>query len=240
MGARGFPNFQTHLSVKPNTAIFWLLMYASTLLPATAQRLEVGAGGGVNLYRGDILPSIDPGYAKPAGQVFVRHNPGRAVSIKYALLAGSFAGSDAKKTTDPFAQARMRTFRTRLQEASVCVEYNFLDYRSDAKRMPFSPYLFGGAALFRFEPVENTKPAYNLSGVSIPFGLGLKYAFYRNWNLNLEFGARKTFTDYLDDLSGIDINNQFQNGNPKDKDMYVYVGVAVSYTFYKIRCPEFY
>ncbi len=207
---------------------------------AHAQHLEIGAGGGVNLYKGDILPNIDPRYSKPAGQIFVRHTPGKAVSFKYALMAGSIAGADQKRTNDPFAQARNRSFRSGLQEISATIEYNFLDYRSDAKRMPVSPYLFGGIALFHFDPTENKKPTYPLSGISIPLGVGLKYVLYKNWNLNLEFGARKTFTDFLDDLSGTDIVQPLQNGNPKNKDMYFYSGISISYTFYKIHCPEFY
>ncbi len=205
-----------------------------------AQHLEIGGGIGAGLYKGDISPNIDPRNSRLAGQIFLRHTPGKAVSLKYGILAGSFAGSDEKRTNDPFAQTRKRSFRSSLQEISVCAEYNFLDYRSELKRMPLSPYLFGGLALFRFEPQNNFKPTYNLSGISIPFGIGLKYVVYKNWNLNLEFGARKTFTDYLDDLSGMDSANLFQNGNPKNKDMYFYTGISLSYTFYKIHCPEFY
>ncbi len=205
-----------------------------------AQHLEVGGGAGVALYKGDILPNIDPRYSRFAGQLFFRHTPGKAVSFKYALLAGSIAGADKKRTNDPFAQVRDRSFRSSLQELSVAMEYNFLDYRSNAKRMPVSPYLFGGVAFFHFDPTENKKPTYPLSGISIPFGVGLKYVLYKNWNLNFEFGARKTFTDFLDDLSGTDIANRFQNGNPKNKDMYLYSGISISYTFYKIQCPEFY
>lgn len=218
-----------------------LFFYSILLIYSVqAQHLELGAGVGATLYKGDILNNIDPRYAKLGGQFFVRHTPGKAVSFKYAVLAGSIYGSDKKKTNDPFAQARNRTFHSDIQELSVTMEYNFLDYRSDVKRMPLSPYLFGGLALFRFDPAENKKPTYSLSSISIPFGVGLKYVLYKNWNLNIEFGARKTFTDYLDNLSGTDITQPLQNGNPKNKDMYLYTGISVSYTFYKIHCPEFY
>jgi hypothetical protein len=36
----------------------------------------------------------------------------------------------------------------------------------------------------------------------IPYGLGLRYAVNRDWRIGLEVGMRKTFTDYLDDVSG--------------------------------------
>ena len=43
---------------------------------------------------------------------------------------------------------------------------------------------------------------YKRVGISIPFGLGVRYKLDRNWDLSLEVGWRKTFTDYLDDSSG--------------------------------------
>ncbi|MDJ1504449.1 DUF6089 family protein [Xanthocytophaga agilis] len=218
--------------------IYAVLLISS--IKVQAQHIEVGGGVGAMLYKGDILTNIDPRYSKLGGQLFLRHTPGKAVSFKYAVLAGSIYGSDEKRKNDPLAQARNRTFNSSIQELSVTMEYNFLDYRSNIKRMPLSPYLFGGLALFHFDPAENKKPTYSLSGISIPFGVGLKYVLYKNWNLNVEFGARKTFTDYLDNLSGTDITNPTQNGNPKNKDMYLYTGISISYTFYKIQCPEFY
>jgi hypothetical protein len=32
-------------------------------------------------------------------------------------------------------------------------------------------------------------------------GIGFKYSFDRRWGIGLEYGIRKTFTDYLDDVS---------------------------------------
>jgi hypothetical protein len=68
----------------------------------------------------------------------------------------------------------------------------------------------------------------------------MKYVLGGSWNLGVAFGARKTFTDYLDDLSGVDPASRLRSANPHNKDMYFYTGVSVSYTFYKVRCPEQY
>jgi opacity protein-like surface antigen len=43
---------------------------------------------------------------------------------------------------------------------------------------------------------------YSRIQVAIPFGLGVKYKLDKNWDLGFEIGWRKTFTDYLDDVSG--------------------------------------
>ncbi len=36
---------------------------------------------------------------------------------------------------------------------------------------------------------------------AIPFGIGMKYALDKNSSIGLEYGLRKTFTDYIDDVS---------------------------------------
>jgi hypothetical protein len=42
---------------------------------------------------------------------------------------------------------------------------------------------------------------YSRYQVAIPFGLGFKYRLDRQWDFGFEIGWRKTFTDYLDDVS---------------------------------------
>ncbi|GHA67380.1 DUF6089 family protein [Pontibacter akesuensis] len=42
---------------------------------------------------------------------------------------------------------------------------------------------------------------YKRVQVVVPFGLGVRYKIDRYWDLSLEVGWRKTFTDYLDDVS---------------------------------------
>ena len=38
--------------------------------------------------------------------------------------------------------------------------------------------------------------------MAIPFGGGIKWAINKKLSLNVEFNSRKTFTDWLDDVSG--------------------------------------
>jgi len=223
------------------TAFFFFCLAASVCFCTIvrAQRLEVGAGAGTVNYKGDISPGINLDEPHLGGQVFLRHNPGKAISLTYSFMLGRFGASD-KNSDDPFAQQRNFSFGTRLVEASAIAEYNFLDYRDEQDRTNFTPYLFGGLALFRFEPQQNYRPTYDLYQIGIPFGVGMKYVLGGSWNLGVAFGARKTFTDYLDDLGGIDTINRFRNGNPNAKDMYFYTALSISYTFYKVRCPDFY
>lgn len=43
---------------------------------------------------------------------------------------------------------------------------------------------------------------YGKFALAIPVGFGIKYKLHHNFDFNFEFGFRKLFTDYLDDVSG--------------------------------------
>jgi hypothetical protein len=55
-----------------------------------------------------------------------------------------------------------------------------------------------------YEGRENTTVS-----VSHPFGFGLKYALNRQISVGLEYGARWTFCDYIDDVSTTYIDNNW-------------------------------
>jgi hypothetical protein len=50
-------------------------------------------------------------------------------------------------------------------------------------------------------PGSNVKQ-YKRVSISIPIGIGLRYRINDRWTLGLEYNFRKTFTDYIDDVSG--------------------------------------
>lgn len=85
-----------------------------------------------------------------------------------------------------------------------------------------SPYVFAGIGVAYFNPRAqytdgnwyDLKPLrtegqgiiagmeeYRNITLVIPYGIGVKYAVDKQWNVGLEFGLRKTFTDYMDDVS---------------------------------------
>jgi hypothetical protein len=51
------------------------------------------------------------------------------------------------------------------------------------------------------EGVVLTRPNYSPVQLSIPFGIGFKYAIKKNLAVGIEYGIYKTFTDYVDDCS---------------------------------------
>lgn len=111
--------------------------------------------------------------------------------------------------------------------------------------------------------------AYSLWQFSIPFGGGVRYKLNKSFDLGLEIGWRKTFTDYLDDVSGnyasdaalqSDAAKYFGRGITKDrtdrypnfdaagnmrgksneKDWYIVTGLTLNYILApRIKSPKF-
>jgi len=201
-----------------------------------AQKIEIGAGlGGFN-YRGDISPSFRIQSFKPGGSLFFRYNPKQALSLRAEFAAGLIGAKDSQ-SKDPFQIARNMSFRTRITEGSAVAEYNFLNYQDKRFAINWTPYLFGGVGYSMFKPDVKTGD-YKTSSLVLPYGIGVKYQIKRPWSIGVEYGTRKTFTDYLDNLGGEPKSNiKLEQGNPSLKDTYYYVRLSVSYTFYKIFCP---
>ena len=119
---------------------------------------------------------------------------------------------------------RMRNlhFESNIFEVGVTGELHFLGFSPYHLSSGLSPYLFAGLATVHFNPktdylgqnvelqpvgtegqrMPNFNKPYKLTQWSIPLGFGLKYALSDKINVGFEFGARKTFTDYLDDVAG--------------------------------------
>ena len=159
-----------------------------------------------------------------------------------------------------------------------------MPYETGNSLYPFTPFIFAGVSLFRFNPQAEAsngewvalqplgtegqgttafqdRKKYALTQFSIPMGGGFKIAINKTFNIILEYGIRKTFTDYLDDVSStytggnlIDMSplavemsdkslngpqaKDFQRGNTKNNDWYTFTGITLSFKLLseKERC----
>jgi len=214
------------------TALMLFLLWKT----GEAQRSEVGFGIGTFNYTGDLVRSYNFKYSKPAATVFYRSNLSKVVSLRTAITAGKIGASE--KPIDPFATLRNSSFDLFLIEGSMAMEYHFLNWRETKRFIRFTPYLFGGIALFGISGNVEKNAEYSNVQVSIPFGGGFKYVYNPKWYFSLEFGVRKTFFDYLDNISEGDLaNKNYQYGNPNDNDHYYFLGLSITRTFYSIPCP---
>ena len=202
-----------------------------------AQRSEIGFGIGTFNYTGDLTRTYRLANSRPAGTIYYRHNISKVVSMRATITAG---GLGAKETPiDAFAGSRDASFNIFLFETSLGFEYHFLNWRDDKRPMKYTPYLFAGFGLFGISGyATKTAEFSDVQGV-IPFGGGFKYIVNPKFYVALEAGVRKTFFDYLDNISGGDPTvKNFQYGNPNDFDNYFFVGVTFTRTFYDIPCPR--
>ncbi len=205
--------------------------------PVIGQRAEIGFGIGTFNYTGDLAQRYHFGNSRPAATVFYRSNLSKVASIRAALTGGGLAASDDLQR-DVFAEQRNASFSIFVLEASAVMEYHFLNWRDTKNFIRYSPYLFGGLALFGISGNESRTDQYSNVQGAIPFGVGIKYIVNPKWYVSLEFGARKTFFDYLDDVSlGDPDTKDFQYGNPFDNDTYYFLGFGITRTFYDIPCP---
>lgn len=220
-------------------------------LSANAQNTsEIGIGLGATNYRGELSPGYQFQNNRPALTAFYRRDVSVPITLRGGITAGFLRADDGNVEglnggVPPVQNYRQANTKGSLLEASAVVEYNFLDYHYRTDKIHFTPYLFAGLAAFyaNTTTVTNNSALQNsfnrdggMLGFAIPAGVGFKYALSQHWNLGLEVGVRKTFTDKLDHLSDQDPLLV----NPHDQDWYYYNGLSLSYTFFRIPCPDQY
>lgn len=201
-----------------------------------AQRSEVGFGLGTFNYTGDLVRTFSLSNSTLAGTIFYRNNISKVVSFRTTLTAGRLSAEEVP--LDAPAAIRNASFDIFLFEAALGFEYHFLDWRDSRRPMRYTPYLFAGFGLFGISGYDIKPVEYsNVQGV-IPFGGGFKYVVNPKLYASFEVGIRKTFFDYLDNISGGDqTQKNYRYGNPNDFDNYFFVGITLTRTFYDIPCP---
>lgn len=200
----------------------WLVLLM-TSTAAQAQYFEAGIMAGVSNYVGDLSSNSTRLYLNEthfAASVFARYNIHNFASVKLGLSYGKLSGKDAN-AEDPVIRQRNLSFESPIYELALTGEFNLPGFQPYNLEQPFSAYLFGGFALMHFNPstrylgqkvllqpvgtegqgLAGRFPRYKLFDFSIPLGIGFKYAINDTWNIGLELGGRRAFTDYLDDVS---------------------------------------
>lgn len=209
----------------------------SSTIHAQQSQSEMGFGLGVLNYTGDLTQSIKPRYFRPGASAHFRLNISNAVSFKASATGGRIVGSDIKAPVDSFAVRRNHEFGIYVVEISGVFEYHFFKWK-EKPQIRWTPYVFGGLGLFTVMGSEVEKE-YSSIQPSLPFGVGAKYVLNPRQMLEFQFGLRKTFFDYLDNVSEGDLSHKnYQYGNWYDNDMYYYIGVSYTVSFYDIPCPK--
>jgi hypothetical protein len=190
---------------------------------------------GIINYQGDLNPNSFTFRHSHFATGFILRKPlNRWITLRAGANIGQIEAAD--RYNRDYLKPRNLSFFTSIKEAYAGLELTMLDMST--KR--FTPYMYGGLAVFHFNPwtYDNNgiktylKPLstegqglpqfpkqrpYNLTQLAFAFGGGAKFAITDCINIGLDFSQRKTFTDYLDDLSSmyVDKNILLQAKGPK-------------------------
>ncbi len=175
--------------------------------------IEIGVHGGLSHYFGDLNPTFtisDPGFQ--AGLTF-RRNFNERLCAAMGLDYGRISGSDSN-SFNSFERTRNLDFRSNYLEANFTFEFNFFPYIHGSEDFSYTPYLFGGFVVSRFNPMTdlddvtyelrdfNTEGVnYGLSSGGWVYGFGFKWDINRDYNINIYLSGRRLFNDYVDDVS---------------------------------------
>ncbi len=170
---------------------------------------------------------INTGY-----RYFLRRDMALRASLLYAMVSG-----DDKLTLEPFRNNRNLNFRSPIIEGALIYEYHLVQekagtrYRikgSKSTGSKFGIYGFTGIGGFYFNPqskyingqwhdlqplgtegqgLPGGPSPYTKIGICLPTGLGFRYLMNSKFRFSVEIGVRKTFSDYIDDVSTVYYNN---------------------------------
>ena len=270
------------------TLLFTLLL----IKQGFTQSSELGLLLGVSSYKGEINRSLyHPRGYNPAAGIFFKRCMNSHWSLRLGANYGKIDGDDAN-SDDAFQQFRNLQFKSTILEGHALFEFNFFQFQTASESSSrATPFLYGGFGVYHFNPKgllgddwvklqplgtegQGTsqfpdRKKYKRTQLCIPFGGGIKFKLNNRFSLTIESGARRTFTDYLDDvsttypdknllaanngsdavalsdktvLSNTNYNNERQRGNASDKDWYMFTGATINWTLskkYTDKCKPF-
>ena len=266
--------------------VFALVFSISSTKNAKAQSyFELGGSVGLSNYSGDLINSISLALRQshPAVSAFSKFNINSTLSTRVGVTYAKVSGSDALTERSELIRRNL-SFDSDIYEIAGMLEVNIFKFSAIASENIFTPYVALGFGAFRFDPTTEyngqrirlqplgtegqgtsaapNNPKYSLTQLNIPFGGGVKFKLADNITGFVDLTWRRTFTDYLDDVStsyadpeillaeggeltlalsnrtgeflGEEgyISNGVQRGNLTINDYYFMGAVGVSFAFY--------
>ena len=255
------------------------LLVCFCLLPllGATQNFHFGVRlGGAN-YQGDLKAnSISFSGMKLFGSIGARYDLSEHFSARSYFSFTSLQADDKKGTET--MQQRNLNFKTKLWDWELTGQYSLfsLNYKW------WTPYIFAGVGIFHFKPYTEDaagnnvflqplstegqgfadgRDPYKLTQFCLPLGFGVDYSLNEDMRVGLELGYRKTFTDYIDDVSTTYVDQTAlmnargqvavdlawrgdetnggpyppagaERGNDKYKDGYYYIGLTYTLRYF--------
>jgi hypothetical protein len=261
----------------------------SQSMESYVQQGEYGFAVGLGHYFGDLNTNMQINRPKFSGSLFFRKQFNNYIGVRitggYALLGYSDVYS-----SNPTEKQRNLSFNSNVWELSVSGDFNFFKFIPGFEQYRYTPYISLGLGVMSFDPyaylngekyllrplgtegqgssLYPDRLPYNPIAITIPFGVGVKYALSDRMNVYGEAVYHFTRTDYLDDVSTSYAPDAFpplpdgspstafllqdrsyetgtsigikgrQRGNSLQKDAYLTVQVGLSFNLQSYRCPK--
>lgn len=195
-------------------------MVCLTITIAHAQKgYELGVCLGGSQYYGDLNDGFKPQDPGITVGFLARKNFNNRISLRGGLSYANVSANDSNSNNN-FNRNRNLSFKSNIIDATAAMEFNFFPYEHGSTDEWYTPYIFGGLSVFRFNPkAELNGETYELQplgtegqglgdeysrvNAALTIGGGLKWDINYDWSLNLEFSYHSTRTDYLDDVSTV-------------------------------------
>lgn len=192
---------------------------------------------------GDVFSTkISSSRLNIGGHLIWRYAP--RINFRTSLSYGRITGDDNKSAPEGSPRYnRNLSFINDIYEfkVGIIVDY-FQNRKTMRRRMQWTPYGFVSIGAIYHTPkakyegdAVNPKGTYNLRklgtagqnleggkgtysslGMVVPFGIGVRYKINNAFDISFEFGARLTFTDYLDDVGDKYYVDKEKLGSPTD------------------------
>jgi hypothetical protein len=218
-------NFQTLIqsNIARTKSLFFMLFFCIAF-GANAQYHEVGIWGGIAHYSGDLTPNDKIFFYEPNVSVGVHYQYHflDRLAIRGMFSYSQLSGSDSHFEKNEPHRKRNLHFKTPLLELAVLLVVDILPFDPTIKKRSFTPFVSLGIAGFYFNPQAKIngkwidlqplgtegqgieqypdRQKYSRFEMAIPIGLGIKFAISSHIYCSIEAAARKTFTDYIDDV----------------------------------------
>ena len=176
---------------------------------------DIGGGAGT---RKDFVGDLKLAKTRWNLGGFVRYKWKPKVSLKLALDYIRLEGDD-KLSSNPGRRFRNFNFRNDVYDLGFTGEYFFYENNDLGNtyryRNGFRAYVFAGVGAFysnpktfyqgewvALQPYGTEGTVYRKMIMNIPMGVGFYFTFNKQNRIGFEINYRKTFTDYIDDISG--------------------------------------
>lgn len=203
---------------------FFLALTALFALPFTASAqlemrgLEIGPWAGASVYFGDLNTTFNLDRPNIAGGFGARYNFNHRLAARVSFNYGKIEGYDSD-SDNPFEANRNLSFESTIYDGTAQFEFNFLPYFHGHKEYFFTPYVYAGISVFRYQPTAESDAGVTVSlrelgtegqlrgeeyltlGSAVTGGFGFKWDLSYELSMDVNIGIRMANTDYLDDVS---------------------------------------